>query len=314
VHKKLRTRVSNIKISFYFFLLSVFFIFQACATSEDFNLLRRDVTNLQKESLTIRNDLNNLKDKTSGVASEDSFNVVRQSQAEIQSQLSNVSRDIQVLSGRFDENKYSTENALKNSATEMELIKSQISNLEGQIKDIKEKLSTLEGQLSQREAVQKQSRETEKESQLQEEQPATKPLTGNTKQAKYEAAYNTFKAKKYKEARKMFEDFLKDFPKDELTDNAQFWIAETYYWEDDFENAILAYETLLRNFPKSPKIPAALLKQGLSFIEIGDKKTGKIILEQLVERYPDSREASIAKKYMEDSKGNINKKAEKKKK
>jgi tol-pal system protein YbgF len=257
----------------------------------------------------MKNELTALKEKTTGVAREDSFNVIRQSQAEMQSTLSNVSRDIQVLNGRFDENKYFTEKALKDSAAEMDLIKVQITSLEGQIKNIKEKLNVLESRTEQqKEPSQKQPVETEKkieesekEPQHREEQPA-KPVVSNNKTAKYEAAYNSFKDKKYKEARKKFEVFIKEFPKDELADNAQFWIAETYYGEKDFEGAILAYETLLKKYPNSKKAPAAFLKQGLSFIEIGDKKTGKVILEQLIERYPDSKEAGIAKKNIEDTK------------
>src|SRR4030043_1144063 len=144
VHKKFVSQGPKFIIYFYFLLLFVFSLLQACVTTEDHDLLKRDINNLQKESLSVKNDLNTLKEKTSGVAKEDSFNVVRLSQAEIQSHLSNVSKDIQILSGRFDENKYFTETALKNSAAEIELIKSQIANLEGQIKDIKEKLSALE--------------------------------------------------------------------------------------------------------------------------------------------------------------------------
>ncbi len=297
------------KVPVFYFLFSIFFLLSSCATTENLDLLGQEVAQLRNESLTLKNELTNLKEKTSGVAREESFNVVRQSQAEIQSILSNLSRDIQVLSGRFDENKYFTEKTLKDSAAEMDLIKVQITSLEGQIKNIREKLNAMEIQAGQqKEPLQKQTREPEKkfeepekEPQHQEEQPA-KPVASNNKIAKYEAAYNAFKDKNYKEARKKFEVFIKEFPKDKLAENAQFWIAETYYAEKDFEGAILAYETLLKKYPKSEKTPAALLKQGLSFIEIGDKKTGKVILEQLIERYPDSKEAKIAKKNMEDTK------------
>ena len=307
---KFKIKDSSLKIIIYCLLFIIYCLLFSCATTENLDLLRQDTAQLRKESLTMKNELTALKEKTTGVAREDSFNVIRQSQAEIQSTLSNVSRDIQVLNGRFDENKYFTEKALKDSVAEMDLIKVQITSLEGQIKNIKEKLNALESHTEQQKEPppQKQLTETgrnieepEKEPQHHEEQ-SLKPVASNNKTAKYEAAYNAFKDKKYKEARKKFEVFIKEFPKDELADNAQFWIAETYYGEKDSEGAILAYETLLKKYPKSKKAPAALLKQGLSFIEIGDKKTGKVILEQLIERYPDSKEAGIAKKNIEDTK------------
>jgi tol-pal system protein YbgF len=303
------------KIQIYFLLFTVYCLLSACASTENLDLVRQDVIRLRGENVTIKNELNNLKEKVSGAASEESFNVMRQSQAEIQSLLSNASRDIQLLSGRFDENKYFVEKTLKDSAAEMDLIKAQITSIEGQIKDIKGKLNALESPvMQQKESSKEQAKEAEKsieepkgESQEQVSQSLKPP---KDMKAIYEDAYDTFKKKKYKSAREKFEAFIKEFPNDKLTDNAYFWIAETYYGEKDFEGAILAYETLLKKYPKSEKAPASLLKQGLSFIEIGDKRTGKIILEQLGERYPDSREAELAKKKMEE----IDKKTRKKKK
>jgi tol-pal system protein YbgF len=294
----------------YFLLLTVSFLLSACATTEDFDFIRRDVNQLQKESLMVKNELNTLKEKTSGAAKEESFNVVRQSQAETQSLLSNVSRDLQNLSGRFDENKYFTEKALKNSASEMDIIKAQITSIEDQIKDIRKKMDALESQTKQKkELSEKQQEGFEKPGKEphEEKQPA-KPAAADDKTSKYKAAYNMFAAEKYKEARQMFGAFLKEFPNDELSDNAQFWTAETYYREKDFEGAIFEYEILLKKYPNSQKAPSALLKQGFSFIEMGDKKTGKTILEQLIERYPDSKDADLAKKKIE----NINKKKTKK--
>ena len=165
-----------------------------------------------------------------------------------------------------------------------------------------------------RENLQKSRRQEKKSEEPQKEIPPKEEQTvkpaASDKLAKYETAYSAFKNKRYKESREKFEAFIKEFPKDELADNAHFWIAETYYNEKDFEGAILAYETFLKKYPNSKKAPAGLLKQGLSFIEIGDKKTGKVILEQLIERYPKSKEAELAKKSIED----LNKKTVKKKK
>lgn len=269
---------------------------------------------MQRDALSLRSDVNTLKEKTAGAAREESFNVMRESQAEIQSVLSNMSRDIQVLSGRFDENKYFVENTMKNSTIEMDLIKVQITGLEGQIKEIKNRLNAMEEQArQQRESAKEQPKETEKKSEeaqketLREERPG-KSAKPADKTARYEAAYTAFKNKKYKQAREKFEAFIKEFPKDELSGNAHFWIAETYYNEKDFEGAILSYETLLKKYPNSKKTPGALLKQGLSFIEIGDKKTGKVILEQLIERYPKSKEAELAKKNIENLKKTVKKK------
>ena len=39
-----------------------------------------------------------------------------------------------------------------------------------------------------------------------------------------------------------------------------------------------------------------MLKQALAFGEIGDLKTSRIILNKLIEKYPDSKDAELAKK------------------
>jgi TolA-binding protein len=44
-----------------------------------------------------------------------------------------------------------------------------------------------------------------------------------------------------------------------------------------------------------PKAAAALLKQGLAFRALGDEKNARVILQQVVERFPKSEEAKKAK-------------------
>jgi len=291
----------------------LFFIFccfvYGCATSSDVDLLRQDIDKLQRDSAATGEEVKKLREQTTGVAKEESFNVVRQSQGEIESRLSSISRDLQVLSGRFDENKYAVEKALKDSSGEMELLKTQISGIESRLKEMGNRLSVLEGQVKQIREGEKKPEEDQEARQSPEAAPAAKSGTAHDKVTQYDAAYEAFRKNKYKDAREKFETFVKEFPKDQLADNAHFWLAETYYGEKDFEGAILAYESFLKSYPNSKKAPAALLKQGLSFVEIGDKKTGKAIFDQLVERYPKSKEAELARKNLEE----LNKPAKKKK-
>jgi tol-pal system protein YbgF len=285
----------------YCLLFTLYCFFSGCATSSDVDLLRQDIDKLQRDSISTGEEVKKLKEKTTGVAKEESFNVVRESQAEIESRLSNVSRDLQVLSGRFDENKYFVEKTLKDSSGEMDLVKAEMASIERRLKETGDRLSALEGHVKQFKEGEKKPEQAQEGPRADEGPSGKSGITGD-KTAQYEAAYDAFRNKSYKDAREKFEAFIKAFPKDQLTDNAHFWIAETYYGEKDFEGAILAYESFLKAYPKSKKVPAALLKQGISFFEIGDKKTGKVILDQLIERYPKSKEAELARKNLEDLK------------
>jgi tol-pal system protein YbgF len=87
---------------------------------------------------------------------------------------------------------------------------------------------------------------------------------------------------------------LKRYPQSNNADNAQFWIGEIYYQEKWFEKAIVEYQKVIENYPKGNKVKSALLKQGYAFLNIGDKSNARIILKELIKKYPDSSEAQIA--------------------
>ena len=262
--------------------------------------MRSEVYNLQRSSAAARKDIDALKENTTGVVREDSFTAVRESQTDLFAKVNETSRGLQELRGRFDENRYFTEKSLKDFTGERDLLRTQMTGLETQIKALKDRIALLENQGKPIEP----SAETQKLTDTAKTEPVA-----DSKTNAYDAAYQLFKEKKFKESREKFEVFIKDHPKTDLTDNAQFWIAESYYAEKDFENAILAYETLIKKYPDSDKASGGLLKQSLAFAEIGDVKTSRIILKKLIDKYPDSKDAELAKKKIAE----IDKKPPKKK-
>jgi len=279
--------------------LLLLILLSACASNTDLDRLSYEVDDLRKQSSASRTEVNILKEKT---VKEDSFSAIRESQAETTSQIRDLSSSLQELRGRFDENRYFVEKAMKEAAAERDILRAQISSIESQLKTLKEKLAGVEGSTKQKEepgdkqavSMPAGGPESAIEPAAASESQEKKDLEAKTKS--YDAAYQAFKDKKYKEAREKFEAFIKDYPKNDLTDNAQFWIAETYYAEKDYEDAILSYEALLKKYPDSKKTSGALLKQAFAFIEINDAKTGKIILNRLIEKYPDSKDAELARK------------------
>jgi len=285
-------------------------VLSACVSSNDFDRVRSDLHELQRNSAEARKDIDSLKEKTTGVVREDSFAVVKESQTDLFEKVNENSKGLQELRGRFDENRYFTEKSLKEFIAEKDLIRAQIAGLETQIKAMKERLAALDNQDRPKENGKEASEASLKSNNTAKTETETHAdPVADTKAKAYDAAYQLFKDKKYKEARERFETFMKDYPKTDLTDNAQFWIAESYYSEKDFESAILSFETLLKKYPDSDKSSSGMLKQALAFVEIGDAKTGKIILNKLMEKYPHSKEAEAAKKKIAE----LEKKPQKKK-
>ena len=97
-------------------------------------------------------------------------------------------------------------------------------------------------------------------------------------------------------ARQGFAQLIKSYPNSTNADNAQFWIGKSYYREKWYEKAILEYQTVLDKYPKGNKVPAAMLKQGLAFLQLGDKSNARLILQELEKKYPKTNEARIAKR------------------
>ena len=280
----------------------------ACASNTDLDVLRRDVDNLKRDTFESKKEVDAIRDRTTKVVREDSFNALRDSQGDLNARVSEITSGLQELRGRFEESKYYQDKLLKDSASEKDLLRAQIAGIETQVRNLKDRLALLEESEKKRTDTGKGDAENtsspEQQNAMGSRQESgegmsaekEKPAVAEDKAAVYDSAYKLFKDRKFRESREKFETFLKEAPKDKLAANAQFWIAETYYAEKDYESAILAYETLLKKHPDSDKTPGALLKQGYAFADIGDSKTARVILEKLVQKHPGSKEAAMAKK------------------
>ncbi|MEK7307711.1 MAG: tol-pal system protein YbgF, partial [Nitrospirota bacterium] len=128
-------------------------------------------------------------------------------------------------------------------------------------------------------------------------EPAEKNVPANIESA-YKKARKVYEDGQFDESRRMFQSFLRSYPENNYSDNARFWIGETHYRQKNYRQAILAYEDLLKKNPASDKVPSALLKQGMSFHALNDKKAGDALLEKLVGKFPKSEQAMSAMKIL----------------
>jgi tol-pal system protein YbgF len=110
----------------------------------------------------------------------------------------------------------------------------------------------------------------------------------------YSRAKQTFDQGNTVQARKGFEEFIQRYPSSASADAAQFWIGETFFREKAYEKAILEYQKVIEKYPKGNKVPGALLKQGYAFLALGDKVNSRLILEEVVRKYPQAPEAKLA--------------------
>jgi tol-pal system protein YbgF len=137
---------------------------------------------------------------------------------------------------------------------------------------------------------------------LPKRKPVSNEKTGKLSKQKlsendvYRSAKQAYDKGDFNTARKGFQKLLKEFPKSDNADNAQFWIGEIYYREKWYEKAILEYQKVIEKYPKGNKVTASLLKQGFAFFNLGDKSNARLILSELIKKYPKSNEAKIAER------------------
>jgi tol-pal system protein YbgF len=303
-------------------LFSILLLLGGCATRRDVVLLDReanrlssqvntqqreresvqkDMEKLQKDFMTLQKEMSDLKMTAPGEA--------KKAQADLLLRLENLQTEVRTLGTGFEEYK----ELLKKPSKEMDHLKENVAlrtkaledkenileekdkNLEERMKGIEESLKGLEAKIGQL-----ASKQSELENSLRGKETSVEGKGVSTRAGDlYKNAYETYQKGDYEGSRRKFEAFLKQYPNTELSDNAQFWIGETYYAKKDYEKAILEYEKAIAKYPEGDKIPAALFKQALAFLELGDKTNGRNLLKRVMERYPQSEQADMAKKRLD---------------
>lgn len=113
-------------------------------------------------------------------------------------------------------------------------------------------------------------------------------LPDGTPREQYDFAYNLLKQHQWVEGRAALEAFLKKNPDDELSDNAAYWLGETYYINKQYKEAAKAFLDGYRKYPKADKAPDNLLKLGKSLDALGQPDKACTTYAKLLEDYPNS--------------------------
>lgn len=111
----------------------------------------------------------------------------------------------------------------------------------------------------------------------------------------YDTAYADYTKGRYALAIQGFQEYLGAYPNTDLSDNAQYWIGESHYAQKKYREAIADFDRLLKDWPKSDKAPAALLKKGYALLELGQKAEAVVQLQYVIHEHQASEEARLAR-------------------
>jgi tol-pal system protein YbgF len=114
----------------------------------------------------------------------------------------------------------------------------------------------------------------------------------------YQLALDQLRRGSASTARAGFQDFLRQYPTNDLAADAQFYIAESYASEKNVMAADAAYDEMARRYPTSPKAPTAVYKRAKALVEGGNASTARPILEGLIARWPRADEAELAQELL----------------
>ncbi len=115
-------------------------------------------------------------------------------------------------------------------------------------------------------------------------------LPAGTPKQQYDYAYDVLKQAvqqqgEFDEARRAFDAFIESHPDHELTDNAYYWLGETYYVVKDYASASHHFALGLQRFPDGNKAPDIMLKLGMSLYGSGRTEEACIAFEKFGELY-----------------------------
>ncbi len=268
-------------------LCGVMLLFIAgCATRNDLAGLQQDLNEVKSRTLKMEKELGGVRSETrEGMEKnlkgfQNDIDSLRKTTADLQASMDGNKVDLQVMGGKVDDLALQT----KKPADELALLK----------EDADKRQTTAEKRL---EKAEKGLEELQKQVAELRTREAEK-----TPDAIYQRGIDAYKANDFPKSREQFSKFIELFPKHDLTANAHYWLGENYYSEKVYDQAILEFEKVIKDFPTKGKVPAALLKQGMSFKELGDTKSARFVYKKLIESYPLADEVKAAKDKLKELK------------
>ncbi|HVI97243.1 MAG TPA: tol-pal system protein YbgF, partial [Anaeromyxobacter sp.] len=97
-------------------------------------------------------------------------------------------------------------------------------------------------------------------------------------------------------ARELYQQYADENPTDPGAAEAHFRLGELAYGDKHYNDAILEFGKVARDFPRSDRAPDALLRTADSMAALGMKDDAATVLSEIPQRYPSSSAAAKAKK------------------
>jgi tol-pal system protein YbgF len=277
-------------------------LFTGCALQQDIAILEERLLSvefsnqeLQKKNLAMQKQIQSDLDSI-GETRKSSDHSLRTQVAGMNADMEGMQQEVRLIKGRVEELEYMINRKVTDYESSGKKDTERIDEVNLTLAKLDQRIIHLEQYLN----VDGKGGKPNVTGTLPASESPVKPDAATSEKELYESARQAYDNGEMDKARQTFQKLIKTHPKSAQADNAQFWIGESYYREKWYERAVLEYQTVIEKYPKGNKVPAAMLKQGMALLQIGEKSSARLILQELVKHHPKASESKIASKKLKE--------------
>jgi tol-pal system protein YbgF len=264
----------------YFVVLAAALSAAGCISTSDFEAAQRQILELQEELANVKRTASS-KDEVQNV----NVRIAEQTETLLKSNATLVTKVNEI-----EERIQRTTGTIEQAAFRMDGLSQQLTQMRRDLDDVKARVAATESTAA---AAPQAAAPAPSGSQMTVPAPATTSSADPTEI--YQSAYRDYQRGNFALAIEGFRDFLSVNKVADLADNAEYWIGESLFSLKKYREAIEQFEVVVSKYPRSDKVPGALLKKGLSYINLGERAQGVVQLQYVVHEHPRSQEAALAR-------------------
>lgn len=253
-----------------------------CVSTSDFETAQRQISELQEELANIKRTAST-RDEVQNV----NVRIAEQTETLLKSNATLVAKVNDI-----EERIATTQGSVEDATHRLDQLAQQAARTQRDIEDLRTRLTTLQNTPPPPGANPEGQAAT---GELTVPAPAAEPAPSVDPMQTYQAAYRDYQRGNYDLAIEGFREFLDTSANADLADNASYWIGESLFSQKKYREAIGQFDAVVNKYPKSDKVPGALLKKGYAYINVGERAQGVVQLQYVLHEHPKSQEASLAR-------------------
>lgn len=111
-------------------------------------------------------------------------------------------------------------------------------------------------------------------------------VTGDDPSVQYEKAFALLRKADYDKAEIALKTFIEKNPDNSLVGNAYYWLGETFYVRENYQQAAVNFLKGYQDFPNGNKVSDNLLKLAMSLAKLGKKQEACTTFNKLIKEFP----------------------------